>query len=113
MSEAGDAAARDDGDVIPPRAQPTYQITPPGPFSFANPAEWPRWYRRFDRFRRASGLATQPSGEQVNALIYGTLWVTKLRTLSTLSTSRKSSPEITTSLSRGWRIISLCGDTLC
>src|SRR5258705_5539742 len=70
MSEAGDAAARDDGDVIPPRAQPTYQITPPGPFSFANPAEWPRWYRRFDRFRRASGLATQPSGEQVNTLIY-------------------------------------------
>ena len=36
-----------------------------------NQAEaWPKWYRRFKRYRTASGLSTQPNGEQVSTLLY-------------------------------------------
>ena len=31
------------------------QLTPPEPFDFKSPEEWPKWKRRFDRFRIASG----------------------------------------------------------
>ena len=32
--------------------------------------EWPRWIRRFERFRQASGLATKTEENQVNTLVY-------------------------------------------
>ena len=34
------------------------------------PDEWPRWLRRFDQFRMASGLAADSEEKQVSTLIY-------------------------------------------
>lgn len=34
----------------------TVQITPPETFDFSHPAEWPKWIRRFERFRIATAL---------------------------------------------------------
>lgn len=48
----------------------SFQITPPETFNFKEPEEWPRWIRRFERFRQASGLCDKDSEVQVNALIY-------------------------------------------
>ena len=48
----------------------SYQVTPPEPFSFSKPEEWPKWSRRFERFRNASGLNDKPDPTQVNTLIY-------------------------------------------
>lgn len=46
-----------------------FTVQAPEHFSF-NPSEWPRWKRRFERFRIASGLNTRGEEEQVNTLIY-------------------------------------------
>ena len=51
-------------------ATPAYQIAPPAPMNFAKPEEWPKWIRRFERFRQASGLSGKPDADQVNTLIY-------------------------------------------
>ena len=48
----------------------TYQVQPPEPFSFSRPNEWPKWARRFERFRVASGLGSQGEEVQVNTLLY-------------------------------------------
>ena len=48
----------------------SYHVTPPDVFSFSQPQDWPKWARRFERFRFASGLATRDEEIQVNTLIY-------------------------------------------
>jgi hypothetical protein len=48
----------------------SYQIPVLESFNFAKPEEWPRWIRRFERFRQASGLNTKSEESQVNTLIY-------------------------------------------
>ena len=48
----------------------TYQISQPESFNFASPDEWPKWLRRFERFRQASGLTEKSEEAQVNTLIY-------------------------------------------
>ena len=48
----------------------TYQVSQLEPFDFANPEEWPKWLRRFERFRQASGLTEKSEQVQVNTLIY-------------------------------------------
>ena len=48
----------------------TFQISPPQSFNFAQPDEWPRWIRRFERFREASGLKSKEQPSQVNTLVY-------------------------------------------
>ena len=48
----------------------SYQIAPPERFNFTQPDEWPKWIRRFERFRQASGLNEKPEEGQVNTLIY-------------------------------------------
>ena len=48
----------------------TYQVAPPEPFNFTHPEEWVRWIRRFERFRKASGLEEKAEEAQVNTLIY-------------------------------------------
>ena len=48
----------------------SFQILPPEKFDFTQPEQWPRWYRRFERFRQASGLASKSEENQVNTLIY-------------------------------------------
>ncbi|UYV81477.1 K02A2.6-like, partial [Cordylochernes scorpioides] len=42
----------------------------PEPFNFSNPGDWPKWIRRFERFRQASGLINNPENEQVNMLVF-------------------------------------------
>eukprot|EP00731_Ephydatia_muelleri_P000238 Em0001g238a len=39
-------------------------------FDFRKPDEWPRWLRRFEQYRVASGLSTEDEGKQVNTLLY-------------------------------------------
>lgn len=48
----------------------SYQIPPPERFDFGHPEEWPKWIRRFERFRQASGLAEKSEESQINTLIY-------------------------------------------
>lgn len=45
-------------------------LQPPAPFDFRTPDEWPRWKRRFEQFRLASGLSTDDSEKQVSTLLY-------------------------------------------
>ncbi len=51
-------------------APATYQVVPPEQFTFSRPQEWPKWIRRFERFRSASGLKEKGEEVQVNTLIY-------------------------------------------
>lgn len=48
----------------------SYQVAPPEQFVFSRPREWPKWIRRFERFRSASGLSEKSQEVQVNTLIY-------------------------------------------
>ena len=48
----------------------TYQVVTPERFNFSHPEEWQKWIRRFERFRKASGLDTKDEEAQVNTLVY-------------------------------------------
>ena len=48
----------------------SFQVSAPEPFTFSRPGEWPKWIRRFERFRVASGLSEKDDKTQVNTLIY-------------------------------------------
>ena len=48
----------------------TFQVASPSAFIFARPEEWPKWLKRFERFKHASGLADNSEESQVNTLIY-------------------------------------------
>ena len=48
----------------------SYQMPPPKSFNFSKPEEWPKWFRRFQRFRQASGLTDKSEENQVNTLVY-------------------------------------------
>ena len=48
----------------------SYQIAPPEKFDFSQPEQWPKWSRRFERFRQASGLTAKDEESQVNTLVY-------------------------------------------
>lgn len=48
----------------------TFQIAPPEKFDFSQPDEWPKWLRRFERFRVASGVSANEEQNQVNMLVY-------------------------------------------
>ena len=45
-------------------------IEPPKPFNFSNPDDWPRWKKRFQQFREASGLSAESQKRQVSTLLY-------------------------------------------
>ena len=45
-------------------------LQPPTSFSFANSEEWPKWKRRFEQYRQASGLAEKGEERQVSTLLY-------------------------------------------
>lgn len=51
-------------------ATASYQVLPPDPLNFTKPEEWPKWIRRFERFRIVSGLQEKSEEIQVNTLIY-------------------------------------------
>jgi hypothetical protein len=48
----------------------SYRIPAVEKFDFAKPEEWPRWIRRFERFRQASDLATKSEEAQISTLVY-------------------------------------------
>ena len=47
-----------------------FRVSPPEQFDFSQPDSWPKWIRRFERFRQASGLHSKGEESQVNTLIY-------------------------------------------
>ena len=48
----------------------SYQVSPLNQFNFNHQEEWPKWARKFERFRKASGLTNKDEEAQVNTLIY-------------------------------------------
>ena len=48
----------------------SYRIPAVEKFDFAKPDEWPRWIRRFERFRQASELVNKSEETQVSTLVY-------------------------------------------
>ena len=46
------------------------QLRPPECFNFKQPDEWPKWSKRFEQFRVASGLSTEDDARQVCTLLY-------------------------------------------
>ena len=46
------------------------QLPPPETFDFTNPAIWPRWIKRFERYRIASELYLKPDRQQISTLLY-------------------------------------------
>ena len=46
------------------------RLEPPEPFNFRTPDDWPRWKRRFEQFRIASGLAGSAAAQQINTFLY-------------------------------------------
>ena len=57
------------------RLMAVFRVSPPEAFDFSKPDSWPRWIRRFERFRQALGLETKGQESQVNTLIQ---WAIKL-----------------------------------
>ncbi|CAG7786268.1 unnamed protein product [Allacma fusca] len=47
-----------------------YTVPCPENFPFSSPSEWPKWKKRFERFREASGLVSKDEADQVNTLLY-------------------------------------------
>eukprot|EP00731_Ephydatia_muelleri_P006180 Em0003g428a len=45
-------------------AMASIRLAPPEPFDFSKPDEWPRWKRRFEQFRFASGLSEEDNQRQ-------------------------------------------------
>ena len=48
----------------------TYQVQPPENFNFAKPDDWPKWLKRFERFRIAAELGAKEGPIQVNTFVY-------------------------------------------
>ena len=46
------------------------RLQPPVSFNIKSPDDWPRWRRRFQQFREASGLATEGDTKQVSTPLY-------------------------------------------
>ncbi len=47
-----------------------FQVSSPERFDFSRPEEWPKWVRRFERFRYASGLSGKDEVNQIHTLVY-------------------------------------------
>ena len=65
---------------------------PPEKFDFKQPDEWPRWLKRFEQFRIASGLSEESEKRQVNTLLYclGEEGEDLLRSTNIIEDERKS-----------------------
>ena len=48
----------------------TVNLQPPAPFCFHKTDEWPKWKRRFEQYRQASGLADKGDERQVSTFLY-------------------------------------------
>ena len=45
-------------------------LQPPSSFNFQKPDEWPKWKRRFEQCRTASGLSKKPDDQQICTWFY-------------------------------------------
>ena len=52
------------------RAMAALQLKVPEPFDFKKPEEWPRWKKRFEQYRIASGLGEESDQRQISTLLY-------------------------------------------
>ncbi|KAL1443455.1 hypothetical protein MTO96_045995 [Rhipicephalus appendiculatus] len=57
-------------DLLMSEAIASFVIQLPDAFNFSSPNEWPKWKKRFERFRTSSGLCVKPEQHQVDALLY-------------------------------------------
>lgn len=57
-------------DVDQPQETATHTIAPPAPLNFKNPEEWPKWIRRFERYRISTELNEKDEVLQINIMIY-------------------------------------------
>jgi len=48
----------------------TLNIDPPKQFNFNDPDDWPRWKKRFEHFRDASGLSAAAETRQISTLLH-------------------------------------------
>ena len=48
----------------------TIHLQPPEHFDFKSQDGWPKWKRRFEHFRAASGLSATSAAQQVSTLLY-------------------------------------------
>ena len=48
----------------------SYRIQSVEKFNFGKPEEWPRWIKRFERFRQVSDLTSKSGETQVSTLVY-------------------------------------------
>ena len=46
------------------------RLQTPDPFNFRKPDDWPRWKRRFQQFREASGLSEATATKQISTFLY-------------------------------------------
>ena len=46
------------------------RLPPPGEFDFPKPDEWPKWIKRFEQYRSASGLDADSETRQIDTLLY-------------------------------------------
>lgn len=92
-----------------------FQVPPPPSFSFTKSEEWPRWIKRFERFRIASSLELQLEENQVNTLIYtmgeeaedvitSLRWTPEeIREFSTVTAKLEGHFVVQSETTRGWR----------
>ena len=64
----------EDSGVVGTHAQPHLHIPLPAKFDGANSPQqaelWPKWLKRFERYRVASGLKNKSNSDQVSILLY-------------------------------------------
>ena len=47
----------------------SFQVTPPDQFDFKKPANFEKWFVRFEQFKTASGPSEKSQEQQVNTLV--------------------------------------------
>ena len=52
------------------RKMASFRVEVPEKFNFSRQEDWPKWSRRFERFRQANELAKEEETSQINTLIY-------------------------------------------
>ena len=52
-----------------PRTMTSFRVQLPEKVHFSRQEEWPKWSRRFERFRQASGVGKEEEESQINMLI--------------------------------------------
>ena len=83
-----------------------HNLAPPDSFNLRNPDDWPRWKRRFEQYRVASGLSDDSPEKQVNTLLYclGEQAEAVLTSTNTSAEDRKMYDTVITKLDRFFKV---------